>query len=272
MNAVELSNLDRVLWPEVGFTKRDMIDYYERVAPVLLPHLRERALTLWRYPSGVHRRGWWQNVCRGAPEWMTTHEQRGQRFCVVNDVRSLVWVANQGTIELHPFLNRVERADPDFVVFDLDPGEGADIVDCAEIALLIRERVPGAVAKTSGAAGLHVYAAARGTYDETKRTARAIADELAAAHPDRVVARQDRSQRERRVLVDWLQNDATRSTVAPYSLRALPWPTVSMPVTWAEVELCARERRPAVLTFVAHDVPGRLERTGDLFAPLLSLR
>ena len=164
MNAVELSNLDRVLWPEAGFTKGDMIAYYERVGPALLPHLAQRALTLWRYPSGVHERGWWQNVCRGVPEWMATHVQRGQRFCIVNDVCSLVWVTNQGTVELHPFLNRVDDTDPGFVVFDLDPGVGADVTACAEVALWIRERIERAFVKTSGSSGLHVYAPAAGSY------------------------------------------------------------------------------------------------------------
>ena len=270
MNAVELSNLDRVLWPEAGFTKGDMIAYYERVAPALLPHVRERALTLWRYPSGVHERGWWQNVCRGAPEWMTTHEQRGQRFCVVNDLPSLLWVANQGTVELHPFLDRIDHDEPDVLVFDLDPGPGADIADCAAIALLIRDRVDRALAKTSGSLGLHVYAPAQGSYADAKAAVRELANELADAHPERVVTTQQRARREGRVLVDWLQNDPTRSTVAPYSLRAMTWPTVSMPVTWDEVEECANGHRPEVLTFVAHDVERRLNRYGDVFAPLIA--
>jgi len=261
---VPLTNLDRVLWPRIGFTKGDLVEYYRAVADVLIPHLTNRAVTLWRFPSGVHERGWWQNECRGAPSWMTTHEWRGQRFCVVDSVASLLWVANQGTVELHPFLHRVGVDRPDYVVFDLDPGPGASIVECCDVALALRDRV-GGVAKTSGGAGLHVYARADGrAYEETKAVARSSAEELAATRTD-VVATQSRESRERRVLIDWLQNDETRSTVAPYSLRGVEYPTVSTPITWDEVERCAAERRPELLMFFADDVRVRLEQLGDLF-------
>jgi bifunctional non-homologous end joining protein LigD len=275
--SVQLTNLDRVLWPEAQFTKAEMIDYYRRVAPVLLRHLRGRALTMWRFPLGVHERGWWQNECRGAPGWMTTAELRGQRFCVIDDEPSLVWVANQGTVELHPFPALAEQPhEPTALVFDLDPGEGADVVDAAGIALRLRDELAplDAYAKTSGSVGLHVFVplAPGHTFVETKALARELAERLAAEQPDRVTADARRDQRVGRVLVDWLQNDATRSTVAPYSLRALPWPTVSTPVTWAEVERAAAERRPELLTFFASDVEARLDRHGDLFAPVLERR
>ena len=269
MNAVRLTNLDRVLWPRARFTKGDMIEYYRAVAETLLPHLADRPLTMWRFPTGVDGPSWWQNECRGAPPWLATHKWRGQRFCVVNDGRSLAWVANLGTIELHPFLHRVHEERPDLIVFDLDPGPPAGLSECCAVALRIHERL-GGVAKTSGATGLHVYASAGGrSYDETKSLASTLAEELAAA-ADGVTAKQARRAREGRVLVDWLQNDATRSTVAPYSLRGLPLPTVSMPVTWEEVERCARTRQDRPLTFLASDVPARLEQHGDLFAPLVS--
>lgn len=178
-----------------------------------------------------------------------------------------MWVANLCTIEFHPFLHRVDAHRPDYVVFDLDPGAGASIVECCDVALALRERVDG-VAKTSGAAGLHVYAPAGDrTYAETKAYARELAAELADTRDD-VVAAQSRRERAGRVLVDWLQNDETRSTVAPYSLRGVAYPTVSMPVTWDEVERCARERRPELLVFLAADVSPRIARYGDLFGAL----
>ena len=273
MTSVELTNLDRVLWPRAGFTKGDLIAYYRSVAPALQPHLRDRPLTLWRFPLGVHERGWWQNECRGAPEWMRTATLGGQRFCVADDVPALVWLANQGTIELHPFpfvLSEPERAT--VLVLDLDPGPGVDLAAACEVALRIRDLLPLELfAKTSGSVGLHLFAPLEAAFDETKRAARAVAERLAAESPERVTARQTRTERRGKVLVDWLQNDATRSTVAPYSLRGTPWPTVSTPVTWDEVERCAREGRPELLTFDARAVLERLDRHGDLFAPVLAL-
>ena len=269
---VALSNLDRVLWPEAGFTKGEMVDYYRRVAPVLLPHLAGRHLTLWRFPEGVHRQGFWQNECRGAPAWLRTAEIRGQRFCVVDDVRSLVWLANLGTVELHPFLSRADEPDrPTALVLDLDPGAPADVLDCAAVALQLRERLPRSYLKTSGSLGLHVVVplASGHTFDETKAFARAVAEALATEQPDEVVATARRDARRGKVLVDWLQNDATRSTVAPYSLRATPWPTVSTPLEWTELEEALAARRPELLTFTPELVFERLERLGDFWRPVL---
>ena len=268
MNTVTYTNLDRVLWPEAGWTKGDLVDYYRAVAPWLLPHLADRHLTLWRFPEGVHRGGFWQNECRGAPEWMRTAEVRGQRFCVVDNLESLLWLANLSTIELHPFLARV--AEPErstALVFDLDPGPGADVLDCRDVALRLRERiVVDLYAKTSGSVGLHLAAPVEEmTFDETKAIARRLAEELAAEEPERVTAVPRRLDRGGRVFVDWLQNDATRSTVAPYSLRGTAFPTVSTPVTWDELEAA---RAPEELTFLAPAALERLERYGDLWAPL----
>ena len=270
-----LTNRDRVLWPRAGFTKGDLTDYYTRVASALLPHLRHRPVTLWRFPLGVHERGFWQNECRGAPPWMRTETVAGQRFCVVDDLPSLVWLANQGTVELHPFPFVLATPEtPTALVLDLDPGPGADLADACRVALRIREVLSlQALPKTSGSAGLHLVAPLRARYSfaETKALARDLAERLAAEAPERVTARQARAERHAKVLVDWLQNDPTRSTVAPYSLRGTPWPTVSTPVTWDEVERCARERRPELLTFDAGTVLERLERHGDLFAPVVAL-
>ena len=198
----------------------------------------------------------------------TTDEARAaqwlQRFeGVVAKHESLPYDAGRRSM-VKAFLHRIDDERPDAIVFDLDPGPGAHVVNCCEVALRLRERFPGARVKTSGMLGLHVYAPPDGaSYTETKTLARTVAEELAAAGD--VITRQSRAEREGRVLVDWLQNDATRSTVAPYSLRAAPWPTVSTPVTWDEVERCAHDRRPELLTFVARDVLDRVERLGDLF-------
>jgi bifunctional non-homologous end joining protein LigD len=262
---VAFTNLDRVLWPRAGWTKRDLVEYYRDVAPALLPHLADRHLTLWRFPEGVHRGGFWQNECRGAPEWMRTAEIRGQRFCVVDSLESLLWLANLSTVELHPFLATVTEPErPTALVFDLDPGPGADVLDCRDVALLLRDRLDLELhAKTSGSVGLHLAApVADAAFDETKALARGLAEELAAEEPSRVLATPRRADRGGRVFVDWLQNDVTRSTVAPYSLRGTPFPTVSTPVTWDELEAA---RRPEELTFTADRVRERLERHGDLW-------
>ena len=258
--SVPLTNLDRVLWPETGFTKGDLVAYYRAVARVLLPHLRDRPLTLWRYPSGVHRRGWWQNECRGAPSWLRTASLRGQRFCVAEDERALVWLANQGVVELHPFPFRIGAPDrPLALVLDLDPGAPAGLDACREVALLLRDRLRDAQAKTSGRGGIHVLAPAPPSFVEAKERARRLAEDLAAERPDLVTAVQRRHERRGKVLVDWLQNDPTRSTVAPYSLRGARRPFVSTPVTWDEVER-------GELVFEAADVLDRVDRLGDLLA------
>ena len=269
MTAVEITTPDRVLWPTVGFTKRDLLDYYLAVAPVLLPHLRDRPLTLGRFPTGVEGGGFAETEARGAPEWLRTEPIRLRNgeirnYCVVEDEAGLAWLANRSVIELHPFLG-LDRQQA--IVFDLDPGEPADVADCAGVALLLRERLgDDAVVKTSGSVGLHVFVPTSATYEETRAFARTVAEELQAAHPDSVVSTTERAARAGKVLVDWMQNARMRSTVAPYSLRAAPWPTVSTPVSWEEVERCAAERRPELLTFLAWNVPARIERLGDLFA------
>ena len=266
---VELTTPDRVLWPAARFSKRDLRDYYLRIAPVLLPHLADRPLTLGRFPEGVDGRGFAETECRGAPEWLRTEPIRlrsgeVRNHCVVEDEAGLAWLANRSAIELHPLLG-LER--PRAVVFDLDPGEPADVVDCARVALLLRECLgEDAVIKTSGSVGLHVFAPTQSTFEEARANARAVAEDLAAAHPELVVATTGRAARAERVLVDWMQNARMRSTVAPYSPRAAPWPTVSTPVSWEEVERAAAERRPELLTFLAEDVLRRVERVGDLFA------
>jgi bifunctional non-homologous end joining protein LigD len=280
---VRLSHLDRVLWPSTGFTKRAMVDYFVRVAPTLLPHLRGHPITLWRYPDGVERRGWWQNECRGAPTWVRRYEYDGadgrhHRHCVVDDLSTLVWVANQGTVEVHPFLFDADRpAEAPVVVFDLDPGEPATLADACAVGLRVRELLDEArlrsFAKGSGSKGLHVYVPLNEphAFDETKAFARAVAAMMVDALPN-VVDRQARSIRSGKVLVDWLQNDAFRSTVAPYSLRATPSPSVSMPVRWEDVERAAAGRDLDRLAPAPEDALERIARDGDLFAPVLEVR
>jgi bifunctional non-homologous end joining protein LigD len=241
---MRLTNLDRVLYPN-GFTKGDLVAYYRAVAPRILPYLRDRAVTLYRAPSGVEERGWYQTNCTGAPPWLRVADvagRRGARFrmCVIEDEASLVWTAQVGTIELHPFLARLEApAAPDWLVLDLDPGPPAGLAECCDVALALRERAgPAAWVKTSGSVGLHVLVPVHdATFAETKARAREL-----AAGIDGVVLSQRRDLRAGKVLVDVLQNDPTRSLVAPWSLRATAWPTVSAPVAWELVEATAADR------------------------------
>jgi len=282
---LRLTHLDRVLWPEVGLTKGWMLDAYARLAPVLLPHIRGRPITMWRYPQGVHEQGWWQNECRGAPEWVRVYRYEGKdgrnhRHCVIDDLSSLLWMANLGTVEVHPSLFTMEeRTRPRSLVFDLDPGEPATIRDACAVGLRLRDALEGqglaAFPKTSGVKGLHVYVPLNTavTFDETKAYARTIARFLARQHPELVVDRQARELRRGRVLVDWLQNDAYRSTVAPYSLRATPRPRLATPVTWEEVAgAAAQEDGDRSLSFSLETVLGRIERDGDRLAPLLEMQ
>ena len=280
---LRLTSLDRVLWPEAGFTKGQMIDYYARVAPALLPHVERRAMTLRRFPEGIAGPSWYQTTCPpGHPAWVPVQELPGRggavhRFCLVNDVPTLIWAANLSTIELHPYLALRELEQPTVVVFDLDPGPPADILDCCRVALRLRD-VLGAVGlasfpKTSGSVGLHVYVPLNTphTYAETKAFARVLAGRLADEDRDGVTDQQKRSLRAGKVLVDWLQNEPRRSTVAPYSLRATGWPTVSTPVRWDEVAGALATRKPETLTFEPDDALARLDRFGDVFAPVLTL-
>jgi bifunctional non-homologous end joining protein LigD len=281
-----LKNLDKVFYPETGFTKGDVVDYYARIAPVLLPHLRDRPLTLKRYPEGVDGLFFYEKRCpHHRPEWIRTApiwsegNQEHIRYCIVDDLASLVWVASIADLELHTPLALARAFErPTALAFDLDPGPPADIVGCCDVALLLR-RLMGrlgleAFPKTSGSKGLQVYVPLNGpaSYHETKTFAHAVARLLERAHPGRVVERMLKSLRAGKVLVDWSQNDRNKTTVCVYSLRARPRPTVSTPVRWAEVERAARSRRPDGLVFEARDVLARVDKVGDLFAPVLSMR
>jgi bifunctional non-homologous end joining protein LigD len=282
---VVLSNLDKVLYPEVGFTKGQVLDYYTRIAPVLLPHLAGRAVTRKRYPDGVEGQVFFEkNAPRGTPDWVQTvrlpspgssKNRETIDYVVVDDLAALVWTANLAALELHTHMWRVvegSAAPPDLVVFDLDPGEPATIVECCQVAQLLRPLLEAdghsPMAKTSGSKGLQLYARADGfgSAEETSAYAKALAQRLEKEQPELVVHRMTKALRPGKVLVDWSQNSAAKTTVSVYSLRARARPTVSTPVTWEEVASC---RRPEDLVFTSDDVLARVEEHGDLFASLL---
>jgi bifunctional non-homologous end joining protein LigD len=283
---LRLTNLDKVMYPKTGFTKRDLIDYYVRVAPVLLPHLHDRALTMKRYPDGVEGKFFYEKQCPShRPDWVRTaavwSRQNGRNidFCLANDVPTLAWLANLADIELHTSLALAAAVNrPTMMVFDLDPGPPADIVACCRVGLWLRELFGqlglDCLAKTSGSKGLQVYVPLNSpvTYDETKPFARAVAELLEKQHPKQIVSRMTKSLRGGKVLIDWSQNDEHKTTACVYSLRAKDRPTVSTPVTWDEVQDALARRSKKLLTFEHQQVLERVESQGDLFAAVLALR
>jgi bifunctional non-homologous end joining protein LigD len=273
---VKLSNLDKVLYPEAGFAKRDVIDYHARVAPAVLPHLDGRALTLKRYPNGVDAQFFYEkNAPSHRPDWVSTARVGSIDYVVVDHEATLVWLANLADLELHTSLALAREPErPTLVAFDLDPGPPATIVECARVALLLEGMFQGlglqSFAKTSGSKGMQVYLPINGeaTFAQTKAFSKAVAELLAREEPGLVVARQTKSARAGKVLVDWGQNDVNKTTVNVYSLRAMARPTVSTPLSWDEVRAA---KAPEDLTFEAADVLRRIDEHGDLFAPVLTL-
>ena len=284
--SLKLSNIEKVLYPAVGFTKGQVIDYYTRIAPVLLPHLRRRALTLKRYPNGVDAHFFYEKNCPShRPEWVetvavwSTGNQADVNYCLANDLPTLVWVANLASLELHTSLARSDDIlRPTMLVFDLDPGPPAAMVECARVGLLVREVLDdlGLVCfpKTSGSKGLQLYAPLNTpvSYDETKPFAHALARLLESRHPHLVVSQMAKDLRKGKVFIDWSQNDPVKTTVCVYSLRARERPTVSTPLTWDEVERVAAKEAPELVVFEADAVHQRVERDGDLFAPVAELQ
>jgi bifunctional non-homologous end joining protein LigD len=282
---LKLSNYDKVLFPEVGFTKGDLIEYYGVIAPAVLPHLRDRPLTLKRYPNGVEGKFFYEKQCpRHRPDWVQTapvwsrHNQATINFCLAQDTATLVWAANLADIELHTSLARAEEIErPTMLAFDLDPGPPATIVECCEVALVLRGMFEGlglqAFAKTSGSKGMQVYIPLNTavTYAQTKPFARQVAELLEGQMPGLVVSRMTKSVRAGRVLVDWSQNDEHKTTVCVYSVRARNRPTVSTPITWEEVQEAHEAGDPELLVFDTTQVLERVRRDGDRFAPVLSL-
>jgi bifunctional non-homologous end joining protein LigD len=282
-----LSNLDKVLFPSSGFTKGELIDYYVRVAPAMLAHVRDRPLTMKRFPNGVEKSFFFEkHVPSHAPDWLhqvtvpsTSDGGDAVAYGVVCDLPSMVWAANLATIEFHVPLWHVGRrrtlpAPPDHMVFDLDPGTGTTIVECCTVARYIADiltrRGLSSRAKTSGSKGLQLYVPLKGrpTWPKVRDDAYGIATDLERDHPELVVSNMRRSLRASKVLIDWSQNHPAKTTVAAYSVRARSEPTVSTPVTWDEVEYCHEEGDPDLLTFTTADVLERIERHGDLFADI----
>jgi bifunctional non-homologous end joining protein LigD len=279
-----LSNLDKVLYPAAGFTKAQVIDYYQRIAPALLPYIADRPVTIKRYPDGVDGKFFFQKNAPAHPDWVptaripspgSTKSREEVEYILGGDLATLIWAANLAALELHtPMWRYPEIGQPDLLVFDLDPGPPATIVECCEVALLLRpllaDRGLEPVAKTSGRKGMQLYAAVSGvTSEQTSDLAKELAEQLEEQQPDLVVSRMTRALRPRKVLVDWSQNNAAKTTVAPYSLRAREEPTVSTPVTWDEVESC---KRAEDLMFTAEDVLRRVAESGDLLAAALGGR
>jgi len=287
---LRLSNLDKVLYPEAGFTKAEVLDYYARIAPVMVPHLAGRALTFKRYPDGVDGPSFFEKRCPGhRPDWVPTAigpssgkpggGTKGDTvpYCVIEETAALVWAANLAALELHaPMACASDLETPRAVVFDLDPGPPAALRECAVVGLAIRDVLAElgleVLAKASGSKGLQLYVPLNtpATHEEASQFALAIGQLLERAHPDLVLTAMKRELRPGKIFVDWSQNSRHKTTIAPYSLRARPRPTVSTPVSWDEVAEAAEGGRE--LRFEAPDVVARVEEVGDLFAPLLTLR
>ncbi|MGB8010676.1 MAG: non-homologous end-joining DNA ligase [Terriglobales bacterium] len=285
---LKLTNLDKVLYPAARFTKGQVVDYYVRIAPVLVPHLVGRALTMKRYPEGVGAEQEYffeKNAPMHRPEWVKTapiwseSNRRTIHFILANDLSTLVWIANLASIELHPSLSlAADVATPTMIVFDLDPGPPANIVQCAQVGLWVRAIFDHfglrSFAKTSGSKGMQIYVPLNTatTYEQTKSFAHAVARLLEQEHPELVVSDMKKAVRTNKVLVDWSQNDAHKTTIAVYSLRAREHPMVSTPVSWEEVELALKKKDAGRLVFEAGDVRARVEKMGDLFEPVLKLK
>ena len=283
---LSLSNLDKVLYPSSGFTKGQVIDYYARIAPALLPHLRGRPVTMKRYPDGVDGEYFYEkNAPKHRPEWVKTapiwsrHNRRHINYLLVDDLPTLTWLANLASLEIHPSLAlATDINQPTMMVFDLDPGAPANIVQCAQVGVWLRDVFQHwglqCFPKTSGSKGLQVYVPLHTptTYDVTKPFAHALARLLEHDHPELVVSDMKKEVRAGKVFVDWSQNDEHKTTVSVYSLRAREHPTVSTPVTWDEVEKALKKKDASLLVFEAPKVIERFEKMGDLHAPVLELK
>ena len=283
---LKLSNLDKVLYPAAGFTKGQVIDYCARIAPVLLPHLKNKPLTMKRYPGGVNEEFFFEkNAPQHRPDWVKTApiwsygNKRNVNYILCNDLPTLIWVANLASLELHPSLSIAKDIDcPTMIVFDLDPGPPANIVQCAQVGIWLREIFEHfglkSFPKTSGSKGLQVYVPLHTptSYEKTKPFANALARLLEQQHAQLVLSDMKKALRVGKVLVDWSQNDEHKTTISVYSLRARERPTVSTPITWEEVERLLAKKDPKLVVFEADDVLKRVEKLGDLFEPVLTLK
>lgn len=283
---LSLSNLDKDLYPSYGFTKADVLEYYRRISPCILPHLRDRALTLKRYPDGIGGEHFFEKRCPAhRPGWVETAsvpQSGGEEMtvCLVNGLHTLMWVENLASLELHVPLARVSTPKiPDSMVFDLDPGEGADVIDCGHIALALRDILGDlgleCYGKTSGRKGLHVYVPLNGeetTFDDTRRFSKTLAQVLERNYPGKVTSVMAKDARKGKVFINWSQNGPSNTTVCVYSLRAGGRPTVSLPLAWGEIERLTRQADPGEFQFIHSDALQRAQRDGDLFSGLLELR
>jgi bifunctional non-homologous end joining protein LigD len=283
---LSVSNLDKVLYPKVGFTKGQVIDYYIRIAPVLLPHLEDRPLTMKRYPNGVDAEFFYEKNCPAhRPKWVKTAKvwsegnNRMMDYCLAQDLPTLVWAANLADLELHTSLaKKKDVARPTMMVFDLDPGAPADIVQCCQVGTWLRDLLTKmklkSFAKTSGSKGLQVYVPLNTlvTFDQTKDLSRALGQLLEREHVDLVTSNMSKSLRKGKVFVDWSQNDEHKTTICVYSLRAKEEPTVSTPVSWDEIANCLKKKKADLLKFRSDKVLARIEKLSDLFAPVEKLK
>jgi bifunctional non-homologous end joining protein LigD len=281
-----VSNLNKVLYPKAGFTKGQVIDYYIRIAPVLLPHLRDRPLTMKRYPNGVDAQFFYEKNCPShRPSWVKTAKvwshgnNRMMDYCLAQDLPTLVWAANLADLELHTSLARKKDvARPTMMVFDLDPGPPADIVQCCQVALWLRELLQAmklkSFAKTSGSKGLQIYVPLNSavTFDQSKDLSLALAQHLEREHSGLVLSKMAKALRKGKVFVDWSQNDEHKTTVCVYSLRAKEEPTVSTPVEWEEVERCLKKKKADLLRFRCDQTLARVDKMGDLFEAVETLK
>jgi bifunctional non-homologous end joining protein LigD len=283
---VTLSNLDKVLYPGNGFKKGQVIDYYARVAKYILPHLKDRPVTMKRYPDGVQGKFFYEkNAPTFTPEWVqrfavARHEGGKIQYILINDLPTLVWVANTASIELHPFLHRAPKiSEPTEIVFDFDPGEGADVLTCARVAMLVRDVLAElkleSFAKVSGSKGLQMYVPLNGglSYDIVKPFAKTLAELMTERHPDLILSKMSKDLRKGKVFIDWSQNSESKTTVCVYSLRAKSdRPFVSLPVSWDELKSAVRKKDAKGLYFEAEQALKRVEKTGDLFGPVETLK
>ncbi len=283
---VKLSNLDKLLYPGKGFTKGDVLDYYGRISGAMLPHLKDRPVSMKRFPDGVESGAFFNKNCPDfRPPWIETRKvdsanDRGYvRYCVINETASLLWVANLAALELHAYQHTVHDTSlPTAMVLDLDPGPPADLRHCARLAVRIAEILNGVnlrcLAKTSGGKGLHLYVPLNTptTYTQTKNFARALAQQLEKETPNEVLSAMTRNKREGKVFVDWSQNDEHKTTVCAYSLRGHTEPTVSLPLQWEEVEILARRRKVPTVDMSPKEALKRVDEMGDVFAGALTTK
>ena len=279
-----LSNLEKNLYPAYGFTKAHVLDYYSRAGRFILPYLKDRALTLKRYPEGVDRDYFFEKRCPvHRPSWVPTakvfHGDDPMTVCLVNNLDTLIWVGNLASLELHVPLARVSSPEtPDSMVFDLDPGDGADILDCARVAMMLRDMLSGlelsGCVKTSGKKGLHVYVPLNRkgiTFEDTKKFTKAAAKVLEKSSPDLVTSAMAKELRKNKVFINWSQNDSSKTMICVYSLRAGERPTVSFPLSWEELEELTKAGSPGSFEVLHSEALTRLERQGDLFRDVMSM-